>query len=51
VVLYLLSFFVFALAERKNEKPGTLWVNRKYHAAVYPEPACLEPVEGSKGRQ
>jgi hypothetical protein len=29
-VLYLLSFFVFALAERKNEKH---WI-RKYHAAA-----------------
>jgi hypothetical protein len=30
VLLYLFLFFVFALAERKNEKP----LNRKYHAAA-----------------
>jgi len=38
--------FDFSLYERKIEEQKIM----RYHAAVYPEPACPELVEGSKGR-
>src|SRR6266508_1569979 len=43
------SAFVVRFFARRAKKRTTTKMS-KYHAAVYPEPACPELVEGSKGR-